>query len=93
MSKIIIDRSVIEQALEALELTSEKRDPMRVAAISSLRTALAHPEPEPVGSVLPGWNMEKECIQGTYAYLNDLGKKLPVDTLLYTVPPQQPTTV
>ena len=41
-------RTAAQQALEALELTSEKRDPMRVAAITALRTALAHPAPEPV---------------------------------------------
>ena len=48
------------------------------------------PAPEPVGSIAPRWNTELERIQGTWAYLNDLGKKLPVDTLLYAAPPRRP---
>ena len=37
-------REAAQQALKALELTSEKRDPMRIAAITALRAALAQPE-------------------------------------------------
>ena len=44
---------------------------------------------EPVGQILPNWSTEKECIDGICAYLNDLGKNLPVNTLLYTAPPQR----
>ena len=43
-------RQAAQQALEALELTSEKRDPMRVAAITTLRAALAEPVQEPVAT-------------------------------------------
>ena len=44
---------------------------------------------EPVGEVLHDWSTEKECIAGTWAHLNDLGKNLPVGTKLYTAPPQR----
>ena len=46
-------------------------------------------EQEPVGQILPDWSTEKECIEGTCVYLNDIGKNLPVNTLLYTAPPQR----
>jgi hypothetical protein len=44
---------------------------------------------EPVGEVLHDWSTEKECIAGTWAHLNVLGKNLPVGTKLYTAPPQR----
>lgn len=47
------------------------------------------PVQEPVGQILPDWSTEKECIDGTCVYLNDLGKNLPVGTKLYTAPPQR----
>ena len=52
-------REAAQQALEALELTSEKRDPMRVAAITALRTALAQQdEPCPNCASLEAQNYE-----------------------------------
>ena len=47
------------------------------------------PVQEPVGQILPDWSTEKECVDGTCVYLNDLGKNLPVGTKLYTAPPQR----
>lgn len=47
------------------------------------------PAQEPVGEILPNWSTEKECIDGICAYLNDIGKNLPVGTKLYTAPPQR----
>lgn len=93
MTKMYIDRAIVEQALEALG-SSQYPQPRQMAAITNLRTALdQQTEPvEPVGEVLHNWSTEKECIDGICAYLNDLGKNLPVGTKLYTAPPQQEPT-
>ena len=98
MTKMFIDRATVEQALEALEFENSWHDIFKIRpytstidAVADLRTALAQqaePAQEPVGEVLHNWSTEKECIDGICAYLNDLGKNLPVGTKLYTAPPK-----
>ena len=60
MTKITIDRAVVEQALEALEAfmhdSPRPYDAMRgQAAMGALRTALAEPEEDPELSAALGW--------------------------------------
>lgn len=78
MSTITIPRAVVEQALEALELTSEKRDPMRVSAIIALKAALAEPpgsipQPERAKRMAAQWRGCQVCGIGadgkTYGYV------------------------
>ena len=77
-------REAAQQALEALELTSEKRDPMRVAAITALRAALAQPEQEPVPVAWRYKDTARICN-------NSDGRMIapPGWVPLYTAPPQR----
>lgn len=88
-------REAAQQALEALEAMNPypaSKEDQRASALAALLAALAQqaePVQEPVGEILPNWSTEKECIDGIWAYLNVLGKNLPVGTKLYTAPPQR----
>ncbi|CAB4141090.1 hypothetical protein UFOVP412_1, partial [uncultured Caudovirales phage] len=57
MSKILIDRAAMQQALEALEeclyATTDKSESLAFEAITALRAALAEPVQEPFGYLWP----------------------------------------
>lgn len=95
MTTITINRALLEGTLEALrELLPDQRDSncggydardvrQWRATVTALQSVLAEPV-EPVGTIVPDQSTEKECVDGTCVYLNDIGKNLPVGTLLYT---------
>ena len=80
MTKILIDRAVVEQALEALINTTA---PKNWEVIATLRAALAEPVQEPVA-----W-LVTDCIGERYLCFSpplDSDQVLP----LYSAPPQRP---
>ncbi len=81
MSKITIDRAVLEQAIDALERERPYLGPMpskTSAAIDALRETLAHPQQEPVGEVTDALSGAFKC---------EFNGPLSVGTKLYTSPP------
>jgi hypothetical protein len=79
------DKEVMQQALEALEISAVTVDSFRVQkatqeAITALRTALEQPQQEPVASIYISQSGERE--------FDDWKCKLPIGrNLLYTTPP------
>jgi hypothetical protein len=83
--KITIDRSTVEQALEALERnTSQDMSVVQGNALArhALRAALAEPVREPVGVVT-------SMVKGGVTWHRWPGD-MPDGTTLYTAPPQRP---
>jgi hypothetical protein len=96
MTKILIDRATVQQALEALggELPGW-RTPAQERAITALKAALEQPVQEPVATV--AMDVSRAHISWDGKYLGQrpdmkiamLLKDLPVGTLLYAHPPRR----
>lgn len=90
MSKILIDRSVVEQALEALEAWKDDAPSHWTAsdeeAITSLRAALEQQEPEPVARVI-----EDGTPEGSTEWIPYSMRQATIKTgdLLYTHSPRE----
>ena len=89
MTKMLIDRAVVEQALNALScieygmcgITDGPSDDTTMASMDALRAALAEPVEEPVGVVT-------SMVKGGVTW-HRWPSDMPDGTTLYTAPPQR----
>jgi hypothetical protein len=85
MSKVTIERAVLEQAVEALDSAVEVWGaPWVVSASTALREALNAPQPEPVVY------MDRDCVEqpSGWRFLHSKAMANENSVPLYTAPPQ-----